>query len=240
MAATGLERRKVSWRRLFVRHFIWVPAIPLVVALVLGGFGWHNLKLAQVLELHGVEAVATITNREIRRSRDSEGRERTEYRVYYTFRPATGPAAEGRASVSRTTYNQLTPGTETPVRYVLHDPAISEIEIGGTLWLGRLFMLIAVPIGAVGLGLALWIGRRKVSLLRAARRGEVREARVTAHHLTNVQVNGRSQYRMTWLDAAGVEGQSGMHDLQDLPPEGSVIVVYVDPRSGRGWWEDEF
>jgi len=235
-----MERRRVSWKRLFTRHFIWLPVIPLLVAAVLGAFALHELRTAELLDIYGIEAVATVVDRDIRRTRDSEGRTRTEYRILYRFQPATGPEITTRRSVSRTRYEAAPAGSEITVRYVGHDPTVNEIEAGSAAWTGWILALVAAPFAAVGLGLTVWIGRRKASLFRAARNGEVRQARVTGHLVSNTQVNGRTQYRMTWVDAGGTHGQSGLFGHERLPPEGSVIVVYVDGRTGRSWWEEEF
>ncbi|MCC5970525.1 MAG: DUF3592 domain-containing protein [Pararhodobacter sp.] len=237
--AEVIERRAISYRRLFTRHFIWVPFVPLFMALIFGSVALHLSRTAELLEVYGVEAVATVIDRDIRRTRDSDGHTRTEYRLTYRFQPASGPAVTTRASVSAATYGALPPGSETPVRYVGHDPAVNEIEPGNAALTGWIFMLFAVLFGAVGLGLTIWIGRRKASLLRAALYGEVRQARVTGRDVTNTRINGRSQYRLTWQDAAGSQGRSGLFALPDLPAEGTVIVVYVDGRTGRGWWEEE-
>lgn len=234
-----MERRRVSVRRLFTRHFIWVPLLPLTVAAGLALFSTHELRKAARLDLHGAEAIARVIDRDIRTRRDSEGRTTTEYRVEYHFQPATGEPVTTRRTVSRATYNALAPGSELPVRYIAHDPQVNEIEPGQSRRTGRFLGLIALPFALVGLVAAVWIGRRKLTLLRAAWSGEVRQARVEDVEVTNVQVNGRTQYRLRWRDAAGAEGRSGMHDHNDLPPQGSVIVVYVDPRSGRGWWEED-
>lgn len=234
-----MERRRVSWKRLFTRHFIWLPVIPLLVTAVLGVFSWHQFRTAELLDIYGIEGIATVVDRDTRRTRDSEGRTRTEYRVLYRFQPTTGPETSTRRSVSRSTYEAMPPGTEVTVRYVEHDPGVNEIEPGNAAWTGFLMALVAGAAGVVGLGLTAWIVRRKASLFRAARYGEVRQARVTGHVETNTRVNGRRQYRLAWVDALGHDGQSGYFRYERLPPEGSVIVVYVDGRTGRGWWDQE-
>lgn len=234
-----MQRRHISWRRLFTRHFIWAPLIPALIALITGAIASHQLRTAELLDIYGIEATATITARDIRRSRDSEGNERVEYYVTARFQPATGPEVTTRHSVSRTRFEALPPGTETPLRYVGHDPAISEIEPGRAALTGRILGWLAAAGMVVALGIAFWVGRRKASLFRAARRGEVRQARVTGRVVTNTRINGHRQYRLTWTDAAGSAGRSGLFRAEVLPPEGSVIVVYVDGRSGRGWWEEE-
>lgn len=232
-----MERRRITFRRLFTRHFIWVPLLPLAITIGLSLFALHELRKADRLDLHGAEAVAQVIARDIRTSRDRDGRTQTEYRVEYRFQPSSGDAVTTRRSVNRATYNAVAPGDEIPVRYVLHDPQINEIEPGQSRRIGRILAAIAVPFGLCALVALIWVGRRKARLFRAVWLGEVRQARITEHEVLNVQVNGRTQYRLHWLDAAGQSGRSGMHDYHDLPAVGEVIVVYVDPRSGLGWWE---
>ena len=233
------ERRRVSWKRLFTRHFIWLPMLPLLMAVMLGIFSWHQFRTAELLEVYGTEGIATVIDREIVRTRDNEGRTRTQYYISYRFQPTTGPEVSARRAVSRATYDALPLDAGVPVRYVEHDPDVNEIEPGSADSAARVLALIATIAAIVGLGLAVWIGRRKASLFRAARYGEVRQARVTGHIETNTRVNGRRQYRMAWVDALGQQGQSGMFRHEKLLPTGSVIVVYVDGKTGRGWWEEE-
>lgn len=235
-----MERRKVSVKRLFTRHLIWLPAIPLLVAVGLALFASHELRQAERMDLHGAEAVAQVIDRDIRTRRDSEGRTTTEYRIEYRFQPSSGDPITTRRTVSRPVYEAQPPGSELPVRYLVHDPGINVIDPGQARRTGRLLSLIALPFALAGLVATVLIGRRKLTLLRAAWYGEVRQARVEEVEATNLQVNGRTQYRLRWHDAAGQEGRSGARDYNDLPAVGSVIVIYVDPRSGRGWWEEDF
>ncbi|MFN3954692.1 MAG: DUF3592 domain-containing protein [Pararhodobacter sp.] len=232
-----MERRRITFRRLFTRHFIWVPLLPLALAIGLSLFALHELRKADRLDLHGAEAVARVIARDIRTSRDNDGRTQTEYRVEYRFQPSSGDAVTTRRSVNRATYNAMAPGDEILVRYVLHDPLTNEIEPGQSRRTGRILLAIAVPFALCALVALVWIGRRKAQLFRAVWFGEVRQARVTEHEALNVQVNGRTRYRLHWLDALGQTGRSGMHDHDDLAAKGEVIVVYVDPRSGKGWWD---
>ena len=103
------------------------------------------------------------------------------------------------------------------------------------------FGVVGAIAGAVGIGLAGWMGLRKLSILRALRHGEVREARVTAVTEAKARINNKPQYVLEWVDAAGAAGRSMMtRDTKLAPyPPGSVIVVYVDPVTGRGWWDQQ-
>jgi hypothetical protein len=109
--------------------------------------------------------------------------------------------------------------------------------------------LVALPAGAVPLaglwfvagglgwaGLGAW---RATSAVRAASRGEVREARVTAHARAGRRRG--APRRLAWCDARGARGQSRPRPegALDRWPVGSVVVVYADPLTGHGWWEED-
>jgi len=234
-----MERRQTSGFGLAWRHHLWVPLIPAVTAVILLLVGQSLGRDAALLDLHGAEATATVTDREIVERRDSDGHRSTDYRLRIDFTASSGVRVSDWDSVSRETYDSLQAGDTMPVRYVAHDPAIFEVEPGQTAFSARLFSGIGFAILAVAAGIGAFLGRAIPSKRRAAARGAVREARVTAHLRTNVRVNGRTRWRLTWTDAVGETGRSDMHRQDDLPPVGNVIVVYLDPRSGRGWWEED-
>ncbi|TVS00521.1 MAG: hypothetical protein EA407_14530 [Rhodobacteraceae bacterium] len=104
---------------------------------------------------------------------------------------------------------------------------------------GAIFTSVGALIVLVGLGLGGWMVGRKLSVLRALREGEIREARVTGIRETNVRKNKVRQYVLDWVDASGTPGSSMMDRFDRLADhsDGSVITVYIDPKTGRGWWE---
>lgn len=234
-----IERRKVSWRRLARRHLLWLPLLPLAFALVFGTIGAVQVQKARLFAREGVDGSAQVVAREIRSRRDRDGNTTTERIVTYRFQSLSGETVQGVEAVSRGLYDSLAPGQPVAVRYLPGNPAVNTLEPG----IGA-FEVIILGVGllalGIGGGLAAFLLRNKLSILRAARRGEVREARVTGHVVTGVKVNGRTQYRFRWVDAAGQEGESAMAALGDLPAEGAVVAVYVDPRTGRDWWEGDF
>lgn len=234
-----IERRKVSWKRLFFRHWLWLPLFSLVFALVFTTAGAVFLNEARRMARDGLDTVAVITHRNIRTSRDSDGNTRTHYRLHYIFNPTSDQHVEAAQDVSSRFYNSVQVGQEVPVRYLPYDPGRNALEPPGRV-LPVVFLAIGLAASAITLSLVFVLGRNKLSLIRAARLGEVRQARVTGHEITNTQVNGRTQYRFGWLDAAGAEGRSAMTDYRELPEIDSVVAVYIDPRSGRGWWEGDF
>lgn len=234
-----IERQPVSWRRLFTRHLLWVPLIPLAFALVFGVVGAFSLQAERALARDGVDAVAVVTSRDIRTRTDRDGNRTTTYLVGYRFRPTSDQVVQGQSSVSRAYYNGVTVGAEVPVRFLPDNPGTSALEPGGIV-LPLIFLAIAGVTMALAMGIGGYMLRNKLSILRAARHGEVREAEVVAHQVTNTQINGRTQYRFDWIDAAFQPGQSAMMDFSALPPTGSVLRIYIDPRTGRGWSELDF
>lgn len=81
--------------------------------------------------------------------------------------------------------------------------------------------------------------RDTVSMWRAARSGEVRQAVVTGHSETNWRSDGFPLRRLNWQDAVGAKGHWGPARADTLPHAGTRIIVYADPVSGRSWWEDK-
>lgn len=98
---------------------------------------------------------------------------------------------------------------------------------------------VQVIAGGAGLGILFWRGPMALSMWRAANRGEVRQARVTGSRETAFSSNGLQLRCLTWRDARGATGESRPARPDRLPQTGRTIVVYVDPSSERGWWEED-
>ncbi len=237
-----MERKQVSFPRLLWRLGVLWVLFPLVFAVAFGGIGVYSLQQARLLDRYGIEGTATIDDKYTRTRRDSEGRTTTDYYLEYTFRPEGGMPMSAHDTVQRSFYNRVSEGDAIPIRYVPHRPDVHEVEPGSNKLIGWIFGGIGFVASVVALGLAGWMWTRKRSVLRAARHGEVRQARVTGLRRTNVQKNNQQMYVLQWTDAAGQTGESRMQTQEHLSghPEGSVIVVYVDPQTGRGWWEEDF
>jgi hypothetical protein len=236
-----IERQKVSYGRLFVRHWLWVPLIPLLAGVIFSLIGWVVIAEANRLERDGVDTVATVTARDIRTETDRDGNRTTRYYVSYRFTPTSDQTVNARDSVARTTYDAAQVGQGVAVRYLPDDPGVSRLSSEGTgRGGGMIFGLVGLVLLMAGGGLGWWLLRGKLSAIRAARRGEVREAEVLDHQPTNTSVNGRTQYRFRWIDASRQEGLSTMMDYNRLPAPGTVLKVYVDPRTGRGWSELDY
>jgi len=236
-----MERVPVSLFRLAMRGHVWLLVFPVILSVVFGVGGLMALQSAQQLSAHGIDGTAVVTGKDVRESRDSEGRRSYTYYLSYDWALQGGGAHSGRSDVSRSRYNATAIGDRIPIVYVQHDPDIHEVEPGSNATIALLFLGVeAVTLLVLG-GLGMFLYRRIAAQLRAGRNGEVREARVLSFEETNTTVNRHRMWRMHWRDATGALGQSGMmrRDRFDDFPEGSVIVVYVDPVTGRGFWEEE-
>ena len=235
---TGTSRKRISWRRLFFRHWLWLPLAVLPFAVLFTGLGIQSVSGSRALERNGLDSVAVIIDRRVRIRRDSDGHPRRSYRLQYSFTTATGQMVEGRQSVTRAFFNAVPVGQEVAVRYLPNDPGVNRVEhrgmAGDYLVLGFGFAASVAFLIVTALVL-----REKASLIRAVRRGELREARVAAHEITTSTINDRSLYRFVWVDAAGAEGRSAMHEFENLPALDSIVTVYVDPRTGLSWWESD-
>jgi hypothetical protein len=234
-----IQRQPISWGRLFMRHLLWIPLVPLMFSLIFAGVGAAVLKSERALARNGADGVAQVISRDIMTRTDSDGSRVTTYLVGYRFNPTSDQTVQAESAVSRAYYTAVTIGAEVPVRFLPDDPATSALEPGGEI-LPMIFLAIGGVAMAVALGLGWYLAGGKLSLLRAARHGEVREAQVIGHQPTTTEVNGRPQYRFDWIDAARQSGVSAMMDLDALPRPGAVVRVYIDPRTGRGWSEFDF
>jgi hypothetical protein len=238
--ASGMERPRVSLGRLFMRHFLWVPLIPLTVGLVLSLVAWSIIAADNRLARDGIETVATFTARDIRTERDRDGNGVTRHYLGYTFVTESGDRVSARALVARATYESATVGAQVPVRYLPDHPGTSRLASEGSDRTGGLiFGLMGLALLAGGAGIGWFLLDGKLSAIRAIRFGEMREAQVLDHVATNTSVNGRLQYRFRWIDARHEPGESTMMDPARLPAAGTVVRVFVDPRTGRGWSEHD-
>lgn len=241
MPASQIRRQTISYPRLFMRHYLWVPPILLLAGLVFSLIGWLMIATDNRLTREGVDTVAVVTDRTIRSERDSDGDRVTRYYISYRFTPESGGTVQSRISVSRGRYDGYAVGQQVTVRYLPDSPGTNRLEgEGGDRLVGTIFGLVGLACLIGGGGLGWWLVHGKLSAIRAARYGEVREAEVVDHQITNTTVNGRAQYRFRWIDAARAEGQSTMMDHNRLPAVGTVLKVYVDPRTGRGWSELDY
>lgn len=239
-AAPAPRRQPMRWARLIRRQMLWLPLVPLFVALVFGAVAWQEARHASLLERHGVDTLARVTGREARVERDDDNNRYVAYYLSYTYDAGLGDVFDSSRSVGPALYDRTRVGDEIPLRFVFHQPDLHAIESGDSRFIATIFGLFTALFGAVALALGLWMARRSASLIRAARYGEVREARVTGHRASTFSVNNVPLMQATWQDAIGQTGLSTPMRPEFLPAVDSVIVVYVDPVEGQGWWAGDF
>jgi len=220
---------------------LWMPAVALVLALIFGGISVNNGRNATLLENHGVLTQGLVTGRERRETRDSDGNRSVDYYVSYRF-SAGGRDYARRVEVRYAFYASVRENQPLTIRYHAERPSLHEYDIGSY----RRAASEAAGFSGLGvlaaIGLLVWIARRSGALFRALRRGEVRRAEVVAHVTKPRRGASGGRYgRLRWRDEQGQEGTSGIVPMLDVVshPVGSRISVVIDPKSGKGYWEEE-
>jgi len=228
--------------RIVLKTHVWVPLVLLSLAMIFGGIAGLAARTAAALETSGLIAQASVTDKERRESRDSEGRTRVSYYVSYAFVAASGERVAARPKVGPGFYGSVRVGGSFPVRYLPARPSTHEYQIGSyrsrsdsNLGFAALALVAAVASGA-------WLFLRAAPLFRALRGGSARRAVVTGHlEKPRKRYSGQRKGRLQWRDETGAEGISGPVPMLDVAshPVGSRITVLVDGRSGRAYWEEE-
>jgi hypothetical protein len=234
-----MERKPVRlWHLARRLGLIWV-ALPLVFSVVLGGVGLSLWAKSALLAREGVVIEGLVLDKRIERRSTDNGDELIYILRYEYLPPDRLDPIVKRANVSRSRYQKTEVGNPIEVTYVWSQPETASIDPRGDRFGAVIFSLFGAVAALVTGGLGWWLIGRKISVIRALRAGEVREARVTALRQTNVLVNKVPLFVLDWVDAAGQTGTSLMagHTKLSRYPVGSVIVVYIDPQTGRGWWD---
>jgi|GEM_PF-6288115 len=220
--------------KLFWRFTGWLALIFVLPAVILTLISVFEARKANRLEDAGGQTQATILEKDVRVTTDSDGDRRTSY--YLTFRfDHERQEVTDTDSVSRSFFNSLEVGDTTLIRYWLEDPMVNEIRPGSSGTAALITKILAVVFWVIA---GIWGERSWLKASRAVKvreKGERRSAEVIEHVRTNVTVNKRRMYRLKWRDEAGAEGQSmwvSGHDL-DSYPEGAELAVFADP---RGKW----
>ncbi len=235
-----MERKQVSWLRVARRVGLFWALLVLVFGLIFATVGGVMAWKAMTLARDGVTVTGEVLETHIRSSHTSDGATRRSYHVTYRFIPeGEGTPLIRVDDVSQRLYWTLRTGGTVEVTHARHNPDIATVDLRNERMGGVIFTSVGVLIVLVGLGLGGWMIGRKLSVLRALREGEVREARVKGIRATDVYKNKVRQYVLDWVDASGTPDSSMVDRFEHLSahPEGSVITVYIDPQTGRGWWE---
>jgi hypothetical protein len=237
-----IQRKSLSYPRLIWRlGLVWLVA-PLVFGLLFTYGALTTLSDYRALQRDGVLGETEVIAREVARQRSSDGDVQLTYYLTHRFRPeGYTQTITTRQRVDRGVYQSVAEGDLMPITYVWNQPERNSLDPKRDMFGVVFFGLV----GAVGLlvafGGAVWGWGRLASARRALLHGEVREARVSDIRKLRHTVNKSARYRVTWQDATGQAGQSlnASPDLALAHGVGDVIVVYVDPVSGRSWWQKQ-
>lgn len=228
--------------RIVMKTHAWVPLVLVSLAIIFALIAGLAGRTASALETTGVVTQATVTGKERRERRDSEGRTRVSHYVAYSFVAGAGQRVSARPRVDRAFFNSVQQGGSFPLRYLPTRPSTHEYRIGSyrsrsdTNWFWAALALVAA------LASAGWLATQSAPLLRALRGGTARRAVVTGHvSKPRKRYTGKRKGRLRWRDETGAEGISGLVPMLDVVghPVGSRITVLVDSRSGRAYWEEE-
>ncbi len=236
-----MGRPEISIYGILMRQRAWLLGIGLVFTVAFGAVSFILWGEAREFAERGVEASATVLDRDTRTRRDSDGNRRTTYFVTYRFELPDGQTQRNRDTVSSGYHGSVSRGDEVNVLYLPDDPSTAELERGGTRRDSILFGLVALVVAAGTGGVGWWFWQRSAAMIRAARRGERRTAKVLAHVDSKARVNDKPLYQLHWIDSAYREGHSLKHKAEELLawPEGSEITVYADPRTEQTFWEED-
>ncbi|MCC1480773.1 hypothetical protein J1C52_03865 [Roseibaca sp. Y0-43] len=237
-----MQRKPLSYPRLIWRlGLVWLLA-PLVFGLLFTHGALTTLAEYRALQRDGVQGETQVIAKEVVRQQDSDGDAQLSYYLTHRFRPeGYTQTITTRQRVDRGVYLGVAEGDFLPVTYVWNQPERNTLDPKRDMF-GVVFFGLAGAIGLLmALGGAVWGWGRMASARRALLHGEVREARVSDIRKLRHTVNKAARYRVIWQDAAGESG----HSLPASPnlalglAPGDVIVVYIDPLSGRGWWQKQ-
>lgn len=227
--------------RIVKKTNLWMPVVALMVALVCSGMSAMKARNASLLEEFGVIVQGVVTDRERRESRDSDGDVTVSYYVSYRF-SAEGQVLSYRKKVGSGFYSAVRVDQAIPIRYLPDRPTLHEYQIGSYRREATELAGFAGLAGVVMAGLLVWIAARSGPLFRALRGGEVRLAEVTEHVRKPGRGKSGGRYgRLRWRDERGDEGVSGVVPMLDVVshPVGTRIRVVIDPKTRRGYWEEE-
>ena len=236
-----MGRPEISVYGILMRQRAWLLGLGLLFTVAFGAVSLILSAEARDFAERGVEASAIVLDLDTRTRRDSDGNRTTTYYVRYSFELSDGEVQRNRDTVSRSYYREVSQGDRVSVLYLPDDPSTAELERGRTRQASIMFGLAAlVAAGGTGAG-GWWFWQRSAAMIRAARRGERRTAKVVGQVDSKARVNDVHLYQLHWLDSAYQEGYSLKHKSEELLdwPQGSEIIVYVDPRTEKAFWEHD-
>lgn len=199
----------------------------------------QNYKNAARLEAEGVETVATVTARDIKRHRNTEtGRTTTSYRLTFQF-VAVEQTYTHIDSVSAVVFEHYQIGQTVPFWYWPQDPRVAERVQGETFESAQQTQQIALFAGLAGVCALWWFGRKAVNAVLARRFG----LRTTGHvgQLVEHRRKGRrtGKGHMVFHTPNGVRGVSFTNYMSYLNGIGVGATVRVYQYKSTAFWEGD-
>ena len=227
----------LTWRAWTSRATVGFALMFLILAAILLPLAWVRMTDATLLARDGIDTRGVVTDREITSHSRSTGVTTHSYYLTLRFTDAQNQTRTARHPVSQRIFNRMPAGSALSLRYSASDPTVSEIKAGDT----RAQSLLFGALGALSAGVAaifVWVLARSLrAQRRAAQIGERRMATVTRLVRSGKR---RSKYYVVHWQAGDLSGRSTAQHVTRLPAVGDTIPVYIDPHSGRGWWEGEY
>lgn len=233
---TELPAPAPSLFRLFSRMGGWIVLLSGVVLLVLTLISQLAFHLANRFEEEGRMATATVRERYTTTSTDSDGDTTTSHWLGFDFVTDRKEEISLTETVGTSLYRAMQVGDSFELRYLASAPETVETTPGSNRTATRVTQMIALGVGALWL-IGLWVvGGWAVAAVRARRHGARIKARVTSVERSNVRVNNRPRYRLTWEDAQGRTGKSLLRKREDLSGyrPGDTIEVFQGIK--HSWW----
>ncbi len=216
----------------------WVFLLLMTFAAGMTVFGVAERRNGTLLATEGIDTAGVIVERTSAMVNSHNGRRERSHILIIHYSDTTGQVHVARQSVNKPHFDATAVGDTVALRYVRSSPTIIEYEAGSTLSDGAFIVGFAAVVAALGV-VALFVWRRTLAAMRrAAQTGERRLARVLSHHRRGAKWSGR--YYAKWELDGGRTRKTKAVSQARLPAIGTLIAVYFDAKSGRGWWEGEF
>jgi hypothetical protein len=221
------------------------PVLWIGILLVLPGLVFGIIGVAVALQdarfaADGVTAQGTVLSKDIRHATGSSS---TSYSIRYRFTASNDQSYENSSTLDVHDWERLVERGPVSIQYLATDPSSSRLSGAGVLPFEALFVGLAAALLTVG-G---YLVRRELRALREDRRllrvGKEAQATVAAVEPTNVKINRRTQWAISYAyrDASGREhkGRSWMMpeaDARMVSPGDHATILYDPDRPEQSLW----
>lgn len=213
----------------------------MITALATGFFSYTSSINARLVASKGASVEAVLQDKRIR----SGGTDSSDSYLVEFATPEPDGVELGATNVSRDFFDSVEIGDIVPVTYVPNRPGLIDVGDGALQDRARLLRVVTAVAVVAAVAWILYGIVRFMSALRAARSGEIREARLTSRTSAGSSRSGKRKriyrYRFNWTDTTGSDGTTLSWKetrVSGFRP-GSRITVFVDAKTGRGWWRGD-